>query len=308
MINLRIALHDYLTMRRALGYKLTRTEKLLSDFIAFLEAADEDCPTVDLALSWATRPVDGSWRWWSGRLTAVRGFARYLHALDRAIEVPPTELLPDRPHRAVPFLYSDDDIAAVIVAAENLRGELRVLTYQTLIALLAVTGMRVGEAIRLDRKDFDVEGGVITVRLTKFGKSRELPLHPSTVEGLRFYLHRRTQLCRKPKAPSLFISMAGTRLAYCGVQRTFQHLIHQAGLRPRSTSCRPRLHDLRHSFAVRTLIDAYRTDADVPARLALLSTYLGHLNPANTYWYLSGAPELLALAGRRLERSLEGTS
>lgn len=160
MIPLRPALNDYLTMRRALGYTLKRTEKLLADFVGFVEVAATDRITIDLALSWATLPVDGDVSWSSARLTVVRGFAKYLHTLDPAIEVPPTDLLPARSHRAAPYLYSDDDIAALMVAAETLRFPLRVLTYQTLIPLLAVTGMRVGEAIPLDRNDLDLGHGL----------------------------------------------------------------------------------------------------------------------------------------------------
>ena len=308
MIDLRPALTDYLAMRRALGYKLGRTEKLLTDLIGFIEATAADRITIDLALAWATRPVKGDVSWWSGRLSVVRGFATYLHTLDPATEVPPAGLLPTRSHRAVPYLYSDDDIAALKAAAEILSSPLRILTYQTLIPLLAVTGMRVGEAIRLDRNDLDLEAGVLTVWRSKFGKSRELPLHASTVDALRTYLRCREQLYPGPQAPSLFISSVGTRLLYCNVNWTFLRLVSRAALKPRSTLCRPRLHDLRHTFAVRTLLDAYRTDADVGTCLPLLSTYLGHVHPANTYWYLSAAPELLALAGNRLERSLEEPS
>jgi integrase/recombinase XerD len=203
------------------------------------------------------------------------------------------------------YLYSDEDVVALMAAAETLRFPLRVLTYQTLIALVAVTGMRIGEAIRLDTDDLDFDNGVLTVRLSKFGKSRELPLHASTLDALHAYLRRRDQLHPRPTAPSLFISTAGTRLLYCSVNWTFLRLVRQAGLKPRSAACRPRLHDLRHSFAVRIVLEAYRTDANAAARLPLLSTYLGHLHPGNTYWYLSAAPELLSLAGKRLERSLE---
>jgi len=308
MIPLRPALKDYLTMRRALGYKLQRTEKLLADFISFVEASATDRVTIDLALAWATHPAQGAMSWWAARLTVVRRFATYLHALDPDTEVPPTELLPDQSHRAVPYLYSDDDINALMAAGGILRSPLRVLTYQTLIGLLAVTGMRIGEAIRLDRHDLDFEAGVLTVRLSKFGKSRELPLHTSTLDALHRYLRQRDQLLPRPTAPSLFVSTVGTRLLYCDVHWTFRRLVRHVGLKPRSTACRPRLHDLRHTFAVRTVIDGYRADADVAARLPLLSTYLGHVHPANTYWYLSAAPELLALAGRRLERSLEEPS
>lgn len=309
MIALRPALKDYLAVRRALGYKLERTEKLLTQFIGFVEANAAEHITSDLALAWATRPRQCDVTWWSGRLTVVRGFATYLHSLDPATEVPPTNLLPTRSHRAVPYLYSDNDIAALMVAAASiLSSSLRILTYQTLISLLAVTGMRVGEAIRLDMSDLDFRAGILTVRLSKFRKSRELPLHATTIAALRAYTRRRQQLYPNPKAPSLFISTAGTRLLYCNVNWTFLRLIRRAGLEPRSKACRPRLHDLRHSFAVRTLMDAYSADADAAVRLPLLSTYLGHVDPANTYWYLSAAPELLALAGRRLERSLEEQS
>jgi integrase len=305
MIPLREALNDYLTMRRALGYKLQRAEKLLTQFIEFVEASGSERVTTDLALAWATLPARGAMNWWSGRLTVVRGFATYLRTIHPETEVPATELLPGRSHRAVPYLYSDEDVVALMTAAKTLRSPLRVLTYQTLIGLVAVTGMRIGEAIRLDTADLDFDNGVLTVRLSKFGKSRQLPLHTSTLNALRAYLRRRDQLHPRPIAPSLFISTAGTRLLYCGVNWTFLRLVHRAGLKPRSAACRPRLHDLRHSFAVCTVLEAYRTDANAVARLPLLSTYLGHLHPGNTYWYLSAAPELLALAGKRLERSLE---
>jgi integrase len=300
VIALRPALTDYLTMRRALGYKLQRTEKLLADFIGFVEATTADRITIDLALAWATSPLRAIEA--GGR--AVSPWSGVLPPTSTPSTLPPTDLLPGRSHRAVPYLYSDEDIAALVTASEILSSPLRILTYQTLISLLAVTGMRVGEAIRLDRNDLDFSAGVLTVWLSKFGKSRELPLHVSTVDALRTYLQRRDQLYPSQKAPSLFISTAGTRLLYCNVSWTFLRLVRQAGLKPRSPACRPRLHDLRHSFAVRTLIDAYRADTDVAARLPLLSTYLGHVHPANTYWYLSAAPELLVLAGNRLQRSL----
>ena len=305
MIPLGPALQDYLSIRRALGYKLQRAEKLLVNFIGYVEATGTHPVTVEVALTWATLPVKGDMNWWANRLSVARRFAMYLRTLDPDTEVPPTNLLPSGSHRAVPYLYSDEDVVALIAAAQTLRSPLRISTYQTLIGLLAVTGMRVGEAIRLERTDLDHEHGLLTVRLSKFGKSRELPLHRSTLDALAAYLRQRDQLCPGPKASTLFISTAGTRLLYCNVNWTFLRLTHRAGLEPRSRACRPRLHDLRHSFAVRTVLDAYRADIDVEARLPLLSTYLGHVHPANTYWYLSAAPELLALAGQRLERSLE---
>lgn len=182
----------------------------------------------------------------------------------------------------------------------------RTATYRTLIGLLAVTGMRIGEAIGLDRDDFDAVGGVLTIRHGKFGKSRELPLHPSTVAALGDYLRRSDRPRRPPNTPALFVSPAGTRLLYTNVQNTFHKLVCRVGIAPRSAACRPRLHDLRHGFAVRTLLDAYRDGCDPGRRLALLSTYLGHVDPGKTYWYLSAAPELLQLAGDRLERHIGG--
>ena len=214
MTPLRPALNDYLAVRRALGYKLLRTEKLLQQFIAYLDAAGAPHITIDLAMAWATLPAQGDVSWWAGRLTVARGFATYLGMLDPETEVPPTGLLPARSHRAVPYLYGDKDIAALMSAAHILSSALRVLAYQTLIGLLAVTGMRVGEAIRLNRTDLDLDHGVLTIHLTKFGKSRQLPLHSSTLDALVSYLQRRDELHPHPNAPSLFISPAGTRLLY----------------------------------------------------------------------------------------------
>lgn len=305
MIPLRSALSDYLSTRRSLGYKLRRTEKLLLQFIDYVEAKGADRITIDLALSWARLPVGGDVSWWSSRLTVVRKFTTFVNTLDPATEVPPSDLLPGRKsRRAVPFLYSDSDIAALVEAATMFTPRLRVLTCQTWVQLLAVTGVRVGEAIRLDRKDVDFDDGVLSIWMSKFGKSRELPLHASTVDALRVYLQERDRLFPNPTSPSLFISSAGTRLLYCNVSWDFIRLVREVGLRPRSPDCRPRIHDLRHTFAIRTVIDAYKTNANVGARLASLSTYLGHVHPGHTYWYLSAAPELLGLAGLRLERSL----
>jgi integrase len=299
------ALADYLAVRRAMGYKLERSGKLLAQFVAYLDHAEVTTVTVEHALAWSTLPAEASVNWWAHRLSVVRGFATFLSTIDPATEIPPADLLPYRKHRPTPFLYSDDDIAALLAATEMLRGELRTATYRTLLGLLAVTGMRIGEAIRLDRSDFDAHAGFLLVRSTKFGKDRQLPLHPSTTDALTGYLACRDRLFPQPQTAAVFISMAGTRLLYTSVSWTFLKLIDQAGLEPRSSSCRPRIHDLRHSFAVNTALDSYRTGGDMQARLPLLSTYLGHVHPSNTYWYLSAAPELLALAGQRLGDATE---
>jgi integrase len=234
----------------------------------------------------------------------VRGFATYLHGLDPAHEVPAAELLPHRPRRASPYLYSDADIAALITATSTLRTPLRQATFATLIGLLAVTGIRVGEAIGLDRSDLDPTTGRLLIRHGKFGKFRELVLHPSTVDALRRYQLLRDQLAPVTATPALLVSTAGTRLLYCNVHHAFHRLVRVAGLTPRSRSCRPRIHDLRHSFAVTAMLDAYAAGQDAQTRLTVLSTWLGHVHPASIYWYLSAAPELMAMAGQRLDAHL----
>lgn len=301
MSELRQALDNYLAIRRSLGFKLARTGLLLADFVAHMESNGIDTITTDAALAWAILPPNGASEWWAQRLSVVRAFARHLHAIDPAHEVPPVGLLPGRSHRATPYLYSDADIAALMAAARSLRSPLRAATFETLVGLLAVTGLRIGEALRLDRADVDLVEGVVTIRFTKFGKSREVPLHRSTVDALAAYTRERDRLCPVPVDPAFFMSMAGTRLLYCNAHLAWLDLVHRAGLQPRSARCRPRPHDLRHSFAVRTLLDWYRDDADVQARMPLLSTYLGHVHPANTYWYLSAAPELLNIVAARLD-------
>jgi integrase len=303
MSPLRQALAGYLAVRRSLGYKLERPEKLLTQFISWLEDAGAATVTTERVLAWATLP-GGDAYWHAYRLSVVRGFATYLHTIDPSAEVPPPGLIPARPRRATPYLYSGADITALIAAAASLRFPLRVATYQTLIGLLAVTGMRVGEAIRMDRGDLDLAHGVLIVRESKFGKTRLLPLHQSTADALHGYLRLRDQLHPEPCTAAVLISPAGTRLLYCNVHATWKLLAASAGLVPRSGTCRPRIHDLRHSFAVASMLDAYAAGQDGQARLALLSTYLGHADPRHTYWYLSAAPELLALAGQRLEDHL----
>jgi integrase/recombinase XerD len=305
MSRLHEALADYLSVRRAMGYKLERAGKLLAQFVGYLDDAGVETVTVEHALAWSMLPAESNINWWAHRLSVVRGFATYLSTIDPATEVPPTDLLPWRHRRATPYLYSDDEVAALLAATEMLQGALRTATYHTLLGLLTVTGIRIGEAIRLDRADLDVRAGLLVVRSTKFGKDRQVPLHPTTMQALTGYLSYRDQLLPHPDTAAVFISTAGTRLRYCNVNWTFLKLVDRAGLVPRSGSCRPRIHDFRHSFAVNTVLDGYRSGADVQARLPLLSTYLGHVHPANTYWYLSAAPELLALAGRRLEDHLE---
>ena len=246
MSSLQQSLTDYLALRRSLGYKLERAGKLLAQFVVYLEDLGEDRLTTEHALAWAPLPPAGEGMWWSYRLSAVRRFAAYLQTIDPATEVPAADLLPQKPCRATPYLYSEAQIAALTRAAGTLRTPHRVATYRTLIGALSVTGMRVGEAIGLDRSDIDWQAGLIVIRNAKFGKSRELPLHPSAVQALRHYLARRDRPRASASTNAVFISTAGTRLLYSCVGGTFRQLLRRAGIEPISASCRPRIHDIRH--------------------------------------------------------------
>jgi integrase/recombinase XerD len=305
---LRDALDDYLCLRRALGFKLATAGRVLGQFVDYLDARHATTVTVEDALAWATLPAGGSTTWPAIRLSMVRGFAVYLHSLDAAVPMPPADLLRHGPDRATPYLYSDTEIRALITAAGTLQPGFRAATYQTLIGLLAVSGVRISEAIALDTDDLDTTGGQLLLRQTKFGKDRLVPLHPSTTEVLLRYRDLRDQQHPNLRCPALLVSTAGTRLHHSNVSLVFARLTGQAGIIRRSATCRPRIHDLRHSFAVATVLDWYRTGADVPAMMPRLSTYLGHTDPKHTFWYLSAAPELMALAGQRLDAHLAGRS
>lgn len=298
---------NYLTIRRALGFKLVGEGVLLAEFVAFAEKAGQRTITTQFALEWARRPATGSSNYLSRRLRTVRTFARYLHALDPACEIPPLELLPASKYRPAPYIYRDEEITALMAATGALRPRLRAATFRTLIGLLACTGLRIGEAIRLDREDFDPANRLLTIRDSKFGKSREVLLHPSTVHALNEYGEIRDRLCPRPPQRSFFITTRGTRPCHPTIHQPFRALLDQAGVSHPSPPRHVRIHDLRHSFAVKTLLDWYRDGGDVAARMPLLSTYLGHVDPAATFWYLSAAPELLALAAERLEQT-EGRS
>lgn len=301
MTELERHLEEYLALRRALGFRLERAGRLLPAFAAFAERAGVSTVTVELAVAWAVLPANASPAWAAQRLGVVRGFARYLQTVDADAQVPPADLLPARARRPTPYLCSDADVVALMAAARSLAHPLKAATFETLIGLLAVTGLRGGEAMRLDRDDIDWTGRLLTVRGAKFGKSRQVHLHATTLAALRRYGLLRDRLCRSPASASVFISTSGARLCHATVQPTFRRLVRQAGVGLEETTRRPRMHDLRHSFAVRTLLGWYRDGGDVQARLPALSTHLGHVDPGATYWYLSASPELLGLAARRLE-------
>jgi integrase/recombinase XerD len=296
------AVNDYLGVRRALGYKLAENGKQLPDFVAYLDSVGASRVTTELAVAWATQPTGCTPVWWARRLAMVRGFARHLKAIDPDTEIPPLGVLPHRCRRVAPYLYSDTDIEALMAMARALRSPQRAATYEAMIGLLTVTGMRSGEAVRLDRDHIDWDEGVVTIWNSKFQKSRAVPLHPTSLNALQRYTRIREQFCPNPKSSAFFLSTTGTRLNHDSLNRVFRGLVHETGL-DRLGRRRPRPHDLRHRFAVKTLIGWYRDGVNVEAHMPLLSTYLGHSNPENTFWYLSAVPELLLLASRRLERA-----
>ena len=297
------AAEDYLALRRSLGHDLAEAHRLLPRFVEYLDFIGAPTVTIEAALAWAQEPkVDPSTSVWPSRMTVARGFARYMAGFDARTQVPPPGLIPSRQRWRPPFIYSPADICALMGEARSMRWRLPAATHETVIGLLAATGMRGGEALRLDRRDIDWTDGVLSIRMSKFGKSRQVPVLPSTLAALDSYAGVRDRLCSCPVTPSFFVSVRGTRMIYPVIQQVFRRLCDATGVGAGSV-IRPRIHDLRHTFTVSTLLEWYRAGEDVETRLPWLSTYLGHRDPRSTYWYMSAAPELLALAAGRLQMS-----
>jgi integrase/recombinase XerD len=298
------ALNDYLRVRRCLGYRLREPEGLLKNFVAFLQVEHAPYITRKLALRWATQPAKAQPSTWAGRLSIVRRFAIWHSATEPRTEIPPAGLLPHRYRRKPPHIYSDTEIEKLLLASQQLPSPngLRARTYTTLFGLLVATGMRVNEALGLDRMHVDLERGILHIRRTKFGKSRYVPVHPSTVQALKKYAEARDRLFPAPLIPAFFISEKGRRITEWIARYTFAKLSQRVGLRASAQGHGrgPRLQDMRHRFAARTLIHWYRAGLDVERELPKLSTYLGHVHVNDTYWYLEAVPELLQLATDRL--------
>ncbi len=307
MTTLARHLDTYLQLRRQLGFKLVVPGILLRDFVQFAQRRRINFITTKSALQWAVRPDNIKPRQRAVRLGVVRRFAEYVSTLDPRTEIPAKKLLPFQYRRPNPYLYQDDDVLRLIKATKHIDNSnaAKCTTYATLFGLLAVTGMRVGEAIALDCKDVDLNQGIITIPKAKGNTSRLVPLHPSTSQALRRYLDVREKRCPRPSKSSFFVSENGTSLRYSTVNRWFLILSRRIGLRQRDALHGPRLHDLRHRFAIRTLMEWYRSDVAVDAHLPELATYLGHVHVNDTYWYLSAAPELLRQAMLRWQR-MEG--
>ncbi len=279
MTTLADHVEDYLRLRRALGYKLERAGHLLPKLVDYLRAAGSPTLTTELAISFARLPTNARPTHWAARLTVVRGFARYLQTLEPATEVPPGAVFPARRHRPAPYLFSAEDIGMLLDGARALHPPLRAATYQTLFGLLAVSGMRVGEAVGLDRDDVDFDAAVITIRHAKFYRPRLVPLHATTSTALRAYAAERGRLCPTPRSRAFFLSGVGTRLNRSAVAMVLRQITTAIGLR--SATVRPTPHQLRHSFAVRTLVDWHLSGVRVEEHMAVLSTYLGHVSPAD---------------------------
>ena len=300
-------LDDYLKLRRQLGYKMESVEFMLRNFVQFAQQEGAGVIRTKLVLQWATQPKVKPGQS-ANRLGVVRRFADYVSAHDARTEVPAQKFLPYHFHRQDPYHYSDEQVVKLVNAARQINpvSEIKGHTLGTVLGLLAVTGMRVGEALALDDGDLDFSQALLTIRLAKGGKSRVIPLHASTISALRHYASIRDGIHPNRPSPAFFVWDGGDRLVYDSVNRWFLLVACQIGLRKPGDQHGPRVHDLRHYFAIRTLLNWYRADADVEARLPELATYLGHVHVRDSYWYLSAVPELLQLATLRLERAEQG--
>ncbi|MGI0083680.1 MAG: tyrosine-type recombinase/integrase [Nitrososphaerales archaeon] len=303
MNSLKEAVEEYLTMRRSLGFKLCNERTPLLDFVRFLEEQGVSYVTTRLALEWAQKPASASPQRWARRLSFVRCFARFRSATDNRTEIPPYSLLPFQPRRGRPYIYSDQQILQLLEAVltlPRLNGFER-RTYYCVYGLLAVCGMRIGEVLCLKMRNIDLCAGVLTLEGSKFGKSRLVPLHISTQKILADYIALRNETLNGIPAEQVFVSTDGNRINSGPIRRAFYTLCQQMGLREKNAKRGPRLHDLRHTFAIKSLLQWYQTGENVDERLPVLSTFLGHVRVADTYWYLTACPELMGTAVKRLE-------
>lgn len=306
---------EYLAMRRGLGFDLKSPGFLLRDFAHYADRTGHLGPmTIDLAVEWALCSRSSDPAQASRRLAAVRQFARHRAVFDPATEIPPAGHLGRLPRRKQPHIYSDAEIAALLRQASLLlpRHGLRPTTYVTFFSLLVSTGLRLSEACRLTPKDVDLEDGVLTVREGKFRKSRLVPLHSTAIEALAWYAARRNACCGSPRSGRFFRTDRAPELKSEAVKKTFSRLRDRLGWTAQGRARRPRIHDLRHTFAVRRLLRWYEDGADIDRKILALATYLGHAKATDTYWYLSALPELMAITSQRFEcfarRDEEGTS
>lgn len=295
---------DYMHYREVRGLQPSpKTAHLLSQFTTSLPTDRDDQLffTATEALEWANSPIDAHPAWPAMRLSVVRQFALYLAGMDIPVAIPPTRQLPTGSSRAVPFIYTDEEIAALITAAYRLSTPLRAATMATLTGLITVTGMRIGEAVNLDIGDIDSDHGTVLIRHAKFDRERVVCLSPSTITAISTYLALpiRQQFGTQTASP-LFVSTRGIRPGMRTIYDAWHRMCAAAGITARA-GARPRIHDLRHTFATNTMIDAYRLGNDPAATLSVLAIWLGHSSPAYTYWYLEAVPGLAASTAELIE-------
>jgi site-specific recombinase XerD len=293
-------------MRRSLGFTLRGEGRSLLEFADRLDETGQPTVTVAEAVAWASEPDGITAARKQRRLAIVRGFARYLAAFDPDCQVPPPGLLPGRAHRPTPYHYTHEEVAALVHAAGTIAAPLPAATMQALISLLAASGLRVGEALALNRDDIDAHAAAVTVT-GKNNQTRLIPLHPTTTQMLAGYAVLRDRLCNSPVSAGFFLTSTGRRVQHHGVHQIFTRLLAAADIHTPPGRRRPHIHDLRHTFAVNVLIDWYEAGLDVSARLPVLSAFLGHNSPEATYWYLQATPQLLALAAQRLDATAQPT-
>lgn len=312
MSSLRDAALQYVAIRQALGAKYLEQAVRLIEFVDFLENRGEDVVVTAMALDWAMLPPQAQRATWARRLSIVRRFAHWYSAIDPRTEVPPRYLLSVRQRRNRPHIFSDQEVAEIMDEATRLPSlyGLRSLTYWTLFGLLASTGLRPGEALALDESDVDLRSGILSIRQTKFGKSRFVPVEASTLAALTNYAERSHELCPQRKSDAFLVTESGLRLKGGSTRQTFAKICQTVGLRaivkPRRFGRGPRIQDFRHSFATRRLLEWYRAGVNVQQELPKLATYLGHANVAHSYWYIEALPELLQLAAKCVRAHLPG--
>ncbi len=299
---------DYLASRRRLGFDLRSTGRRLLDFALFADRAGHQGPlTVNLAVSWARSGPLQAPITWARRIEIVRPFARYLQQFDPATEVPSSDLFGRSHRRLTPHIYTDEEVRKLLAAAAALpsKEELRPVTYSTLFGLIASTGLRISEALNLRRTDVDLDHGLLMIRNTKYRKSRIVPLHPTVVRALGHYVVLRDRHWPVALSDHFFI-VHGSRMKISTVEDIFGSLRLQLGWVARGDHPAPRIHDLRHSFICRRVLLWYQQGVDVDNAMVMLSTYVGHAKVTDTYWYLTGIPELMAIAAQRFEYFTQG--
>jgi integrase/recombinase XerD len=308
MSGLRESVFEYLELRRSLGFRLKKDELYLRDFTDFMERRRAAHITAKLAVEWARRPASNNANYHAGRLRAVRSFARHRILSDPKTEVPAGDLLPRQRSTFQPHIFSQEEIRRILAASLRPWGGATAfycLGRYTIYGLLSVSGMRVSEALNLDVEDVDLDEGVLTICNTKFGKSRLVPVHATTIAALRNYREERDAFLAGRIAKPFFISTPGRRIIPSTLDRAFRRLTRRLGLRGASDHTGPRLHDLRHTMAVEVLRRCYSAGANPERRLPALSTYLGHSHLNFTYWYLHQNPGLMTEAMERLQHRWE---